>query len=460
MADRYDVTVVGGGPGGYVAAIRGAQLGRRVALVERGELGGVCLNEGCIPTKSLLASAEVLELARRSSEFGVKVGSAEPDVPAMFDRKDAVVARLRGGVESLLQKRGVDVFRGDGELLEPGAVRVVGPDGERTVSSDAVILATGSTPIIPQGFPFDGARVITSREALELRQLPSTMIIIGTGAVGCEFAGLFSSLGVSVTLVEMLPDILPGEDASAVRLLKSAFKRRGVTIRTNARVDALEIAGDAVRATLSGGEVVVAETALLAIGRRPSIDAAWIGNCGIDTVGGAIRVNERMETSVDGIYAIGDLVGGWLLAHVASHEGIVAATAAAGRDARMDYRAVPRCTFTKPEIASVGITEADAADRGIQLDIGRFPFAASGKALAGGDTSGFVKILAEVGSGVVLGGVIAGPHASDLIHEIGLAVTARLTVDDIAAVIHAHPTLGEAVMEAAEAVHGLGVHTL
>ncbi len=460
MKNTFDITVLGGGPGGYVAAIRGAQLGRSVALVERGAVGGVCLNEGCIPTKSLLASAEVLELARRSTEFGVKVGAVEPDVPAMFDRKDAVVSRLRGGVEKLLEKRGVEVIRGDGELLEPGALRVTGEDGERVIASDSVILATGSSPIVPPGFPCDGLRVITSREALELRELPATMLIIGTGAVGCEFAGLFSGLGVDVTLVEMLPDILPGEDVSAVRLLKSAFKRSGVKVRTKARVEGLEIVGDGVRASLAGDETVEAETALLAIGRRPAIGAPWIDACGIETVDGAVRVNDRMETSVDGVYAIGDLVGGWLLAHVASHEGIVAATVAAGGEARMDYRAVPRCTFTRPEIASVGITETEAGEKGIELDSGRFPFAASGKALAGGDATGFVKVFAEKGTGVVLGGVIVGPHASDLIHEIGMAVTARLTVDDIAGVIHAHPTLSESVMEAAEAAHGKAIHSL
>ncbi len=460
MANKFDITVLGGGPGGYVAAIRGAQLGRSVAIVERGAVGGVCLNEGCIPTKSLLASAEVLELTRRSSEFGVKVAAVEPDVPAMFDRKDAVVARLRGGVEKLLEKRGVEIIRGDGTLLGPGEVRVVVSDGERVILSDSVILATGSSPIVPPGFPCDGVRVITSREALTLRDLPATMLIIGTGAVGCEFAGLFSALGVEVTLVEMLPDILPGEDVSAVRLLKSAFKRAGVTIRTSARVEALEIVGDGVRATLEGGETIEAEMALLAIGRRPEIGVPWIEACGIETANGAVRVDERMQTSVDGIYAIGDLVGGWLLAHVASREGIVAATAAAGGEAAMDYRAVPRCTFTRPEIASVGITEADASERGIELDIGRFPFSASGKALAGGDSTGFVKIFAEKGTGVVLGGVVVGPHASDLVHEIGVAVTARLTVGDVAAVIHAHPTLSESVMEAAEAVHGMGINSL
>ncbi len=460
MGNKVDITVLGGGPGGYVAAIRAAQLGRSVALIERGAVGGVCLNEGCIPTKSLLAGAEVLELARRSAEFGVRIASVEPDVPAMFDRKDAIVARLRGGVEKLLEKRGVEIVRGDGELAEPGLVRVAGSEGERVISSDSVILATGSSPIVPPGFPYDGVRVITSREALELRELPATMLIIGTGAVGCEFAGLFSALGVEVTLVEMLPEILPGEDVSAVRLLKSAFKRSGVKVRTNARVEALEIVGDAVRASLASDETVEAEIALLAIGRRPAVGAPWIAARGIETVDGAVRVNDRMETSVDGVYAIGDLVGGWLLAHVASREGIVAATVAAGGEARMDYRAVPRCTFTRPEIASVGVTEADAGESGIELDIGRFPFAASGKALAGGDATGFVKLFAEKGSGVVLGGVVVGPHASDLMHEIGVAVTARLTIDDIAAVIHAHPTLGESVMEAAEAAHGMAIHSL
>jgi dihydrolipoamide dehydrogenase len=460
MAERYDLTVVGGGPGGYVAAIRGAQLGLRVALVEREHLGGVCLNWGCIPTKALLASADALTAARRAEEFGVKIDGARADVPAMFERKDRVVAKLRSGVESLLKKRDVLVVAGEGTLREPGVVEVAGGGGTRTLEAKSVILATGSAPLVPLSFPYDGRHVITSREALTLSEPPDSLVVIGAGAVGCEFAGFFAALGVRVTLVEMLPEILPGEDVSAARLLRSAFRKQGVDVRPGTKVDGIEVRDGRVATTLADGETVESARVLLAMGRRPSIGESGIQAMGIAVERGAVTVDDRMRTSVEGVYAIGDLVGGWLLAHVASREGIVAASQAAGRDVRMNYLAVPRCTFTHPEIASVGLTEADAKEGGIELKVGRFPFGASGKALALGEAQGYTKVLSDAASGRVVGGVVAGPHASDLVHELALAVEARLDVDVLAQMIHAHPTLAEAVMEAAEAVEGMSVHSI
>jgi len=459
MAERFDLAVIGGGPGGYVAAIRAAQLGLRVALVEKEQLGGVCLNRGCIPTKALLASVGVLSALKRAEEFGVKAEGVEADVPAMFRRKDEVVARLRGGVERLLKKRRVTVYDGVGSIEEPGAVSVEGPEGAVALECERVILATGSTPLVPEAFPCDGRIVITTREALESPRLPDDVLIIGAGAVGCEFAGFYSSLGLPVTLVEMLPEILPGEDPSAVRQLMASMKKRGVDVRTATEVESIEITGDAALTTLSDGTVVKTARVLLAMGRRPASGGSGIREAGIEVERGAVVVNEKMETSRPGVYAIGDLVGGWLLAHVASREGIVAATNAAGRDLVMDYRVVPRCTFTRPEIASVGITEAAAKKDGLELSSGRFPFAASGKALAEGEAQGFVKVLCDAASGRVVGGVVAGPHASDLIHEIALAVLAGLSFDRLAGMIHAHPTLAESVMEAAEAVEGLSIHS-
>lgn len=460
MSERFDLTVVGGGPGGYVAAIRAAQLGLRVVLVERDRLGGVCLNEGCIPTKALLASVHVLESIGRAGEYGISVGDPRVDLPAVFERKDAIVARLRGGVEKLLKKRDIVVVKGEGALLEPGVVRVREAEGERLLESSSVILATGSTPIVPPAFGYDGKRIITSTEALSMVDLPETLIVIGTGAVGCEFAGFYSAIGVEVVLLEMLPEILPGEDASAVRLLKRALKKRGVDIRTGVMVESLTPGDTRIRAELSEGEPIEAAVALLAMGRRPAVEEEWIVESGIEIESGAVAVNNHMETSLEGVYAIGDLVGGWLLAHVASREGIVAASCAAGRDLAMDYRAVPRCTFTHPEIASVGITEAEAAERGLDVDVGRFPFSALGKALAEGESTGFAKVIAESGSGRVVGGVVVGANASVLVHEIGIAIANDLSAEDIAAVIHAHPTLSESVMEAAEAVLGVAIHTV
>jgi dihydrolipoamide dehydrogenase len=461
MAERYDLTVLGGGPGGYVAAIRGAQLGLRVALVERGDLGGVCLNWGCIPTKALLKSAEVLETCRRAEEFGVTVGPAKPDLDAIFDRKDAIVAKLRSEVEKLLRKRSVEIVRGEGTLRAPGEVEVAASDTRVSIESDRVIVATGSKPLVPGAFPYDGRHVVTSRDILAMREIPERVLVVGAGAVGCEFAGFYAAIGRRVTLVEMLPEILPGEDPSAARLLRTVFKRQGIDVRAGTKVESITVGqGGAVTVVLEESDAVEVDLVLLAMGRRPVSAEAGLSDLGVEVESGAVKVNEKMETSVDGVHAIGDLVGGWLLAHVASREGIVAASQAAGKGVVMDYRAVPRCTFTHPEIASVGVTEAEAKERGLSIDTGRFPMAASGKAQAGGETLGFVKILSESGTGKVVGGVIAGPHASDLIHEIALAVELGIGVDRLANMIHAHPTLAETVMEAAEAVEKLSVHSL
>jgi dihydrolipoamide dehydrogenase len=459
MKDRFDLTVVGGGPGGYVAAIRGAQLGLSVALVENDLLGGVCLNRGCIPTKTLLASASLLRAAGRAEELGVRIERAEPDVPAIFARKDRVVERLRGGVATLLAKRGVTVVAGTGRLVAPGAVEVECSEGKRLIESARVILATGSRPVVPGAFPYDGRIVITTREALEAAELPSEILVVGAGAVGCEFAGFYSAMGVDVTLVEMLPEILPGEDASAARHLRTAFKKQGVDVRVGTGVESIKVSDGRAVTELADGTSVETARVLLAMGRAPDIEGAGIPDSGVATDGRAVVVNERMETSVEGVHAIGDLVGGWMLAHVASREGVVAASCAAGRDVTMNYGAVPRCTFTNPEIASVGTCEKEARDAGVAFSSGRFSLAASGKALAEGAAQGFVKILCEESGGRVIGGVIVGPHASDIIHEVGLAVEAGLTFDTIAGMIHAHPTLAETVMEAAEAVEGLSIHS-
>ncbi len=459
MAERFDLTVIGGGPGGYVAAIRAAQLGLRVALVEREELGGVCLNRGCIPTKALLASARVLTEIRAAGEFGIDVTGVSADVPAMFARKDKVVERLRNGVAAILKKRAVEVHFGAGRLVGEGAVEVKGTDGEATLESDRIILATGSTPLVPGAFPYDGEVVVTTREALASPDIPDDVLIVGAGAVGCEFAGFYAALGRSVTLVEMLPEILMGEDPSAARLLRTALKKQGVDVKIKTRVESIAVASGRAVTTLSDDTSIETGRVLLAMGRRPDVEGTGIPEAGVVTEAGAVAVNERMETSVPDVYAIGDLVGGWLLAHVASREGVVAAANAAGRETVMSYRSVPRCTFTRPGIASVGITEEEAKAEGLELSVGRFPFAASGKALAEGEAQGFVKVLCEAGGGKVLGGVVAGPHASDLVHEVALAVEAELTADRLANMIHAHPTLAECVMEAAEAVEGMSIHS-
>lgn len=443
-----------------MAAIRGAQLGLRVALVEKDLLGGVCLNWGCIPTKSLLASAAVAGMVGRAGEFGVEAAPPRARPAEMFRRKDEIVARLRSGVETLLTKRRVSVFRGVGTLAGSRAVEVAGEAGTELIESDNLILATGSEAVVPASFPFDGRVVVTSREALSRSDLPASVVVVGAGAVGCEFAGFYEALGVRVVLVEMLPEILPGEDPAAARVLRAAFRRAGVDVRAGVGVESIAVHGGGARVTLSDASSVDAEMVLLAMGRTPASEGLRLAEHGVATERGAVKVNERMETTARGVYAIGDLVGGLLLAHVASREGIVAASCAAGRDEVMDYRAVPRCTFTHPEVAGVGLTEEAALARGLAVRAGRFPFAALGKAVAEGEPQGFVKIVCEAGSGVVVGGVIVGRGASDLIHEIALAVHVRLPVHELANAIHAHPTLAEAVMEAAEAADGLSIHSL
>ncbi len=460
MAQKFDLTVLGGGPGGYVAAIRGAQLGLKVALVEKDLLGGVCLNWGCIPTKALLASAGVVAALGRAGEFGVETAPVAVRPSEMFRRKDEVVAKLRDGVETLLRKRQVSVFRGVGALAGAGAVEVASAGGTEFLESDRIILATGSEAVVPAAFPLDGRVVVTSREALSRADMPASAVVVGAGAVGCEFAGLYAALGVRVVLVEMLPEILPGEDPAAARVLRAAFRRAGIDVKTGVGVESVAVRGAGAHVTLSDGVTVDADMVLLAVGRRPASEGLRLAEHGIETERGAVKVNERMETTAEGVFAIGDLVGGLLLAHVASREGIVAASRAAGKDIAMDYRAVPRCTFTHPEVAGVGLTEAAALARGIDVRTGRFSFAALGKSLADGEPQGFVKVVCEAGSGVVVGGVIVGRGASDLIHEIALAVHARLPVHEIANAVHAHPTLAEAVMEAAEAVDGLSIHSL
>jgi dihydrolipoamide dehydrogenase len=459
MAETFDLVVVGGGPGGYVAAMRAAQLGLSVALVEKEQLGGVCLNWGCIPTKALLASAGLMASVSAAGEMGVLVDHAEADPGEVFGRKDRVVEKLRSGVATLLRKRSVAVFKGTGEI-QGGSVVVESSEDTKELACDKVILATGSSPVIPAAFPYDGRVVVSTRDALSRSDIPDSVLIVGGGAVGCEFAGFYAALSRSVTLVEMLPDILPGEDASAVRFLRAAMKKRGIDVRIGTRVASIDVSDDRARTTLSDDSVVESGLVLLAMGRRPNVDGAGIPATEIATERGAVVVNERMETSVPGVYAIGDLIGGWLLAHVASREGIVAASNIAGRDTVMSYAAVPRCTFTVPEIASVGVTEADAKKQGMEVTTGRFPYGASGKAVAEGKSEGFVKIVCEPGGGKVMGGVIVGARASDLVHEITLAVHAGLTAETMMSMIHAHPTFSESVMEAAEAVEGLSIHSL
>lgn len=454
------VVVVGGGPGGYVAALRAAQRGALVSVVEEASLGGVCLNRGCIPTKSLLSCAEVVNTVREAGSFGVEVPSFSLNYTAMIERKDRIVEKLRKGVDFLFQKRGVRLVRGHGRLLSPGKVLVERKGDEPLcIEAGAIILATGSSPLKPSVFPFDQERVASGEEALSWREIPPSLLIVGGGVIGVEMASLFSSLGSSVTVVEMLPRILPGVDEEIGRELSREFKKRKIRVLAGRAVESLELMDLSVTAKISGGGEVSASRAIVALGRAPRSRNLGLEEAGVKTdAKGFVTVNLRMETGVPGVYAVGDLIGGRLLAHAASHEGLTAAENALGGREEMDDRAIPNCIFTFPEIASVGLSEEEASEKKLETVTGSFPFRALGKAQAAGKIEGMVKVVALRKSGEILGVHLIGSHATDLVGEALLAVKQRLTLSDVAGAVHPHPTLTEALMEGALSALGIPLH--
>ena len=454
----YDVIVIGAGPGGYVAALRAAQHGASVCLVERQTVGGTCLNRGCIPSKALIHSAGFWKRAREAAVLGVGANAWAFDWGRAQARKNEIVATQVKGIYTLLSAAKVTVKQGTGSLVDAKTVKVSGTTGTETVSGKAIILATGSEPRGVPGIAFDGERVLSSTEALEMPELPKTFLIVGGGVIGMEFASMLNSLGTQVIVVEMLPQVLPMEDPMLVRVLQGVLQKQGVTFHVNTKIEKVAIAAGGVRADISGGTTVEAERALVATGRRLNSVGLGLEALGVAVEGGAIRVNDRMETSVAGIYAIGDVTGESLLAHVASMQGLVAAANATGGEARMDYAAVPNCIYTDPEIASVGLSEAKAKEKGLAVKVGRFTFAALGKAWCIGETQGMVKVIADAKTDKVVGVGIVGPHATDLIAEGVLAVRHGLTATQLGETIHAHPTLAEAVGEAAHDVHGRAIH--
>jgi dihydrolipoamide dehydrogenase len=469
---EYDVVIIGGGPGGYVAAIRAAQLGARVALVEKERIGGTCLNHGCIPTKTLVSSVEIYLLAKQAARYGVDIGSynGEPSIhvnfPQMMARKDEVVDTLVTSVIELVKGHKVDVYEGLGTILRPGLVQVkVDVDGEpntQQLTAKKIIIATGSVSArlpIP-GLDLPG--VLSSRELLALEELPQSLAIVGGGVIGIEFASIFNALGTKVTVVEMLPHLLPPVDRRLARRFQRVLSAQGVEVKLNAPVEEIGLEKGRLRVKFASAKdegAVEAEKVLVAVGRWPYTDGLGVGELGIKMDRRRILVNEFMETSVPGIYAIGDVLGTYMLAHVASYEGEVAVENALGHRRAADYRAVPYCVFTTPELAGVGLGEGEAKEQGLDYQVVRFPFAASGRALAMGETEGQVKMICEKGSGRVLGLHIMGPRASDLIAEGALAIQLGATAEDLAQTIHAHPTLPEAVMEAAKAASfGEAIH--
>ena len=465
MADPlYNLLIIGGGPGGYTAAIRGAQLGMRVAVVERERVGGVCLNWGCIPTKALLRNAEILQTFRRGAEWGITFENLQVDFGKIIKRSRGVSDRIVKGVEYLMKKNSIDVIPGNGRLVGPGAVEVrAGGTQAATFRADHVIIATGARPRTIPGVTIDRTRVITSTEAMSLSSQPKSMVIIGGGAIGVEFAYFYNALRTKVTIVEMLPGILPVEDRELTRQLESSLKKQGIEILTETKVEGVRTSQEDVTLTVrtAGGDPreVTGDVALMAIGVQANVENLGLENAGATMERGNIKVDTDYRTNVGGLYAIGDVIGPPWLAHVASAEGIHCVEAIAGKNSPpLDYGSVPGCTYCQPQIASVGLTEEKAKAAGHELRIGRFPFRPLGKAVAIGESEGMVKLIFDAKYGELLGAHIMGSEATELIAELVVAKTLETTGEGIFRAIHAHPTLSEAVMEAAAAAYGEAIN--
>lgn len=458
---RKNIAIIGGGPGGYVAAIRAAQLGADVTLIEKNALGGVCLNVGCIPTKVLLHTAEAYTMVKEGSLIGLKADNVAVDWDGLMARKKAVVDTLVGGVETLMASNGINVLRGTASFVSPLELEVnLNDGGSAMISADSVILATGSEPSVPPipGFGLEG--VITSTEALSLRELPESIVLVGGGVIGMEFASLFSSFGAKVTVVEMLPEILPMLDAEIVGILRGVLERKGVVFHTSSKVSGVEKNGAKLAVsveTSQGVSVLEADKVLVSVGRRPVTKELGLEKIGAAMDRSRIKTDGKMETSVKGVYAIGDCTSPIMLAHVASREGEVAAENIMGHRVEMDYKTVPSAVYTSPEIASVGLTEKEAVEKGVRVKVGRFPLMANGKSIIMNEMDGMVKYVVDEKYDEILGVHIIGPRATDLIVEGALALRLEATVDEILTTVHAHPTVGEALLEGAMDVLGRAV---
>ena len=464
------IVIIGGGPGGYVAAIRAAQLGAAVTLVENKYLGGTCLNVGCIPTKVLLHTSELLDLLKNDAkELGITISDYHGDWPKLQKRKTKIIKKLVGGVNGLLKNNGITQITGTAVFVNKHQIKVISEKqdqvttGSQVIDFDFAIIATGSKPVIP---PIPGSNhpdVITSDTALSLDAVPASLGIIGGGVIGCEFASIYNAFGCKVTIIEMLPEIVANMDPDIVKPLKEKLQKDGVEIFTGTRVESIQesAAGLAIATSSAAGEqIITVAKVLLSVGRKAELDTLELAQAGIQTARGAIVVNQKMQTNVPHIYAVGDCNGGVMLAHVASAEGIVAVETIIGKRSQIDFKTIPYCVYTKPELASVGMTEAQARDQGYEVKVGTFPMAVNGKAMIMGETTGVVKYVTDAATGEILGLHMAGPRATDLIVEGALAIRLEATVAELMATIHAHPTVGEALMEAAHAVNGEAIHLM
>jgi dihydrolipoamide dehydrogenase len=462
MADHYDVVILGAGPGGYVAAIRAAQLEQKVAIIEKEFLGGVCLNIGCIPTKALIKNAEVAHtLQHRAKEFGFSFDNLKLDYGIAFKRSRQVSDRLVKGVGFLMRKHKIDVFEGVGRFTGPKSVQVTLNNGEeKALDASNIIIATGARPRTLPGVEFDGERIISYVEGITSDTLPEKIIIIGGGAIGVEFAYIWRNYGVDVTILEMLPHLLPNEEPEISTALEKAYKKLDIKFHTDSRVESLEKNDQGVKVSLQDGSSLEADQVMLAINFQPNVENLDLDEAGVKLDdNGNIAIDEYMHTNVPNIYAIGDVATNYRLAHIASAMGIVAAETIAGHDTvALDYKMLPRCTYSVPQVASFGYTESQAKEAGYEVNVGQFPFQANGKALGLGEREGFVKIIADAKYGEILGAHMIGPDVTELLPELTLAHNAELTAEEISRNVHAHPTLSEALMEAAHGVEGEPIH--
>lgn len=460
----YDLIVIGSGPGGYVAAIRASQLKMKVAVVEKAEIGGICLNWGCIPTKSLLKSSQVLEYINHASDYGIKIaGDISPDFDAIVARSRSVADSMSKGVQFLFRKNNIDVINGFGSLGGTSTVEVKNSNGEtRTYSASNIILATGARSKELPNLKQDGKKIIGYREAMTLEKLPGSMVVVGSGAIGSEFADFYQTLGTSVTLVEFLPRIVPNEDEEVSRQLERSFKKLKMRVLTDSTVESAEVQGDKCRVTVKtpkGEELVETDVVLSAVGITTNLEGIGLEKSGIKTEKGKVIVDDFYMTNVPGIFAIGDIVHGPALAHVASAEGIICVEKIAGLDPDpLDYTNIPSCTYTSPEIASCGLTESAAREAGYDIKVGKFPFSASGRARASGSREGFIKLIFDSAYGELLGAHMIGDNVTELISEIVVARKLETTAHELMKAIHPHPTMSEAIMEAAANAYGEAVN--
>jgi len=463
---KFDIIIIGSGPGGYVAAIRAAQLGQNVAVVERAEVGGICLNWGCIPTKALLKSAQVYNYAKHAENYGLKIeGEIKADFNAIVARSRGVAANMSKGVQFLFKKHNISLIAGAGKLKSNSVVEVTDAEGNVTeYEAKNIIIATGARARELPNLKMDGEKIFGYRKAMTLEKQPESMVVVGSGAIGSEFAYFYHSIGTKVTLVEYLPNIVPLEDEDASKNLARAFKKMKMKVMTKSSVTKVDTSGDKCKVyidTKKGEEIVEADVVLSAVGVETNLENLGLEELGINTERGKVLVDDHYKTNVDGVYAIGDIVHGPALAHVASREGIICVEKIAGHNPDlMEYDNIPACTYTTPEVASVGMTEAQATEAGYELKIGKFPFKASGKATAGGNNDGFVKVIFDAKTDLLLGASMVGDNVTEMISEMVVIRKMKMTGPEIISAVHPHPTMSEAVMEAVAHAYGEAIHII